>query len=466
LGALVDEVTTALAPYSRWLARTPGGRGSVASTVLLPSDLLDHEPGPLLPLMTWADDRLGGSLHAVVDGTQFAPFWSSADPRGMSREEAASLALVLARIGLGVEPDVRFAGPPLGPGPVVLFRLDPQATDRPGAGHRAACTLVSLAATILLAIGDPNDASAADGTVNRTVTALAAQVHLTVEERSRLGARLRWLLAGGADPTRLRRRAEALTPAERDAAGHFLIRVAAESSPIGPAVLDALAAGYRLLELPADQLYRGLHAALAAEQDAAAQTSDHTVGRGPVVARRGRPVPGGHTLPWAEPRPVLPGSVAGPATGQTPDEAGSEAVGETSGSRVLLRQAVIRRRILETDAVATLLAGIFTADADAPHGATGHGATGHGATGHSATGHSATGRTGLDAVHRTILTEVAARPRWSSTEFAALTGRHGVLPAGALDVINDAAIEITGAPAIGGDDVLRADDDVVRELLE
>jgi TerB N-terminal domain/TerB-C domain len=508
LGTLVDEVTGALTPYSRWLARTPGGRASVASTMLLPDDLLDHRPGPLRPLMSWADDRLGGASHAVVDAAEFAPFWSSADPRGMSREEASSLAVVLARIGLGVEPDVRFAGPPLGPGPAVLFRLDPQAsgsraTERPSAGYRSACLLLAVAAASVLARTDrtvPPDAATEHDidhdTVNRTVTALAAEIRLTVDERTRLCARLRWLLASRVDPARVRRRAEALTPAERDAGGHFLLRLATECAPVGPDVVAALTEGYRLLALPQDQLFHRLHQALTADAPpgsaapswpapparsrssrlpsspasaSSAAAVDSPQGRGPVLVRRGRPDTG-HALPWASTEPAASTTVPVRPSPTGPVPAAAEPPAAAAGHRpvagpVPLRPAVLDRRITETEGVTALLAGIFTADDDPAHDTTAPDDPDH-AAGRPGTGAPDPGAVpGLDAAHGSILTAVSARSTWSGTEFAALAAERGVLPVGALDVINEAAITLTGQPAIEGDDPLSIDDAVVREML-
>ncbi|MDQ2873781.1 MAG: TerB N-terminal domain-containing protein, partial [Actinomycetota bacterium] len=155
LGALADSVTDALTPYSRWLARTPGGLGSLASTALLPAELIDQGDGPLQQLMTWANAHLDGQFAAVIDASEFSAFWSTADPARMSRDEAESLALVLHRTGLGVEPDVRFGGPALAPGPVVLFRLDRLAGQdlarSPSPGYLAATTLLQLAAIIVAA---------------------------------------------------------------------------------------------------------------------------------------------------------------------------------------------------------------------------------------------------------------------------------------------------------------------------
>src|SRR5216683_878651 len=256
LGALVDSVTDALTPYSRWLARTPGGHGSLASTALLPADLLDLDPGPLRHLLTWANAHLDGQFAAVIDASEFSAFWSTANPAGMSRDEAASLALILARAGLGVEPDVRFGGPALAPGPAVLFRLDREAADAPSPGYLAATTMLHLAAVVALATGARSNS---DDIANAIITGLAAEVRLPVTERSRLAARLRWLLASGATLPRPDRRISALTAAEREAAGHFLVSVGTAGPVLAPETVTALTKAYRLLGLDPDLVYRRLH---------------------------------------------------------------------------------------------------------------------------------------------------------------------------------------------------------------
>jgi TerB-C domain len=458
---VVDSVTDALTPYSRWLARTPGGRGSVASTALLPDDLLDHDPGPLRPLLTWTNAQLDGRHTVVVDGRDFGPFWSTADPATMSREESASLAVVLARVGLGVEPDVRFAGPALGPGPVVLFRLDPQAEERPSPGYQGATTMLGLAAA--LPGGPPvpgrEDQHRLDDTVNQMITALAAEVQLTVGERSRLAARLRWQLTTGADTSRLHRRAEALTSTEREAAGQFLVAVAASRPPISAEIVSALTKAYRVLGLHPELLYRRLHHhGLTGGDAAVAPGGEPQSGDDPVVVRRGRTSAAGHPLPRVPPRAVpAPGTTSGaPADGHAP--------------QVRLSQAVVTRTLAETEAVSALLTGIFADDGpragrDAVREATAEATL-------EATPDADTGRpagtslpAALDGVHSRLLRELATRSFWSRSDLAELAAGYGVLPSGALDVINEVAMEIAGEPVVEGDDELRVNHDVLREIL-
>lgn len=428
LGALVDSVTDALTPYSRWLARTPGGLGSLASTALLPAELLDLDPGPLRHVLTWANAHLDGRFAAVIDASEFSAFWSAANPAGMSRDEAASLALILARAGLGVEPDVRFGGPALAPGPAVLFRLDREAADAPSPGYLAATTMLHLGAIIALAAGqaqaDPDEAAIA------IVTRLAADAVLSVTERSRLAARLRWLFAFGDALTWPDRRISALTATEREAAGHFLISVATGGPLLAPQTVTALAKAYRLLGLDPDLIYRRLHQLSVGPAD------------DPVVVRRGRPGPPGHQLPRTP-----DGKRAAPS-GATP---GAQA---DAASGVQLSQEVIRRKMTETAAVSTLLASIFTGEeevASAPQARRGEASQGY--------------RGGLDQPHSRLLGELATRSSWSRAEFAELAAKHGVMPSGALDVINEVAMETAGEPVIEGDDELTVNDNALHELL-
>ncbi len=425
LGALTDSVTDALTPYSRWLARNPGGRGSLASTALLPADLLELDPGPIRHLLAWANAHLDGKFAAVIDASEFSAFWSTSDPAAMSRDEAASLALVLARAGLGVEPDVRFGGPALAPGPAVIFRLDRQAADAPSPGYLAATTMLHLAAAVALAAGsDPQD------NANAIITGLAAEVRLSVTERSRLAARLRWLFASGAARGLPDRRISALTETEREAAGHFLVSVATAGPVLAPATVTALIRAYRLIGLEPGLVYRRLHQRGLASAD------------GPVVVRRPRADQPGHPLPRA-----ASGSGAAPAE----PAPGARAV---AASGVQLSQEVIARKMTETAAVSTLLASIFTDEGPAPSAA----GLPRGEAGQDRP-------CGLDQPHSRLLGELATRSSWSRADFAGLAARHGVMPSGAMDVINEAAMETAGEPVLEGDDELTINDDAMRELL-
>ncbi len=465
LGSLVDGAATALEPYRQWLARFPDGRGSLAATALLPRELVDVGHGQVGALRVWAERQLDGRPWAVVDAGGFWMFWSTAAPDRMARDEAAALLAVLALLDLGVEPDVRFGARSLTRSPAVLFRLGRPApagaaeepatmplaaslgstagaaeepatmplaaslgsTDRPSSRFPAAAAIMRCAAAVASATCAPRSIDPRDprgAAVLATVNNLTAVLPLAPGEDLRLVARLGWLLTTRVDIDRLGRHTTALTAAERETAGHYLVTVAQAADPaVGPAGIAALTRVYRILGLEPDLVFQRLHersvghgANLRPVGWPGAQERD-----APVVVQVAGAAPNGYALPWAH-------------------------------GGVPLDRATIGRKIAESHAAATLLGTIFDAgDDDDQTGIDGHPGAEQIAT--------------LDAAHSALLRALAARKSCSRTEFAELAAAHGVLPEGALDVLNDVAIETTGAPVVADGDTLAIDNDVLVELL-
>jgi hypothetical protein len=119
---------------------------------------------------------------------------------------------------------------------------------------------------------------------------------------------------------------------------------------------------------------------------------------------------------------------------------------------VPLDRSMIARKVAETAAVGTLLAEVFAYDEPS-------------ASEYPPPDRGADLVTGLDRPHSLLLRVLATQPSWTREEFAILADVHGVLPDGALDLLNEAAIEATGAPVVDGDTTLTLDCDVLEELL-
>jgi hypothetical protein len=403
LGALVDEVAASLDAYRRWVARYPQGRGTLPAATLLPRELLDPDRGQFGELRAWADARLGGRSWTVVDGAEFTAFWHTAAPAGMARAEAAALLEVLALLGVGVEPDVRFAAPALGSGPAVLFRLGRRPADRPGARFVAAAAMARCAAAVAGAARPVDPRGAVGAAVLATVRDLGVHLRLDPDEGLRLVARASWLLTAGVDVERLGRHVKPLDRADRELAGRYLVTVAMAADPaVGPATVGVLARLYRLLGLDPTSVFGRLH-----RRSLGGPLDDE-----PVVVRPAELDPGGHPLPWA----------------------------------VSLDPSAVRRTLAESSAAAALLTSIFEAAPDAAPAP-------------------ARDVAGLDRAHGRLLGALAARPSWTRDEFGSLAAAYGVLPDGALDVLNEVAIDVAGAPVVEDGATLAVDQDVLRELL-
>ena len=430
LGELFTSVTDELDPYSRWLGRNPEKAGSIAALALLPSELAIGVSGQVRELTTWADGLLGTNGVATISGSDLMRFWPLVSPEKLSRAEGVALAQALARLDLGIEPDLRFGGPPIArESLVVLFRMSEHPPETASAAYATATMLVYLAAIVGSA-----DRNASEREIDQLRGHLDGSLNLTLAERRRLDAHLAWLAATDLKLTglRLKKRIDALTATEREAIGSILTSVAASDGVISPAEVTTLMKIYKLLGLDPEAVTSRLHATLTSTSPRPA--------RGPVTVRpAGTPDPG-------FPLPPRPGQTGEPANDSAP----------TNG--FVLDPEAIRRKMADTAVVSALLGSIFTEDYgtnvlqwkdETPQKVTGQ-------TAADAPTDAPAGDLigGLDASHSGLLRQLATRESWDAEAFEALASSFQLMPNGALDVLNEAAYEIAGEPVIEGDDPL------------
>jgi tellurite resistance protein len=377
-----------LAPYSRLLARNPDAAGTVAAVALLPDELLDEQVPVLQPLRCFVDDHLGGGGHpVVVMGDELAAFWPPRTEGRFGKADAVGLAQLLGRLGIGVEPDVRMGGPVLDCGPMVLFRLGGDHPGTPSHEYSAATVLLHLAVVVTAADDDVTEQER-----RLLVGHLESALQLSDGERTRLVAHMTWLLATGVKLTGLKKRLATLTTAQRGGIAEFVALVAAADGTIAPQEVTALRKIYTLLELDPESVYGKLHA-LSVSPLPASQ---------PVTVRHASGNQPAHLLP--------------PPPGQ-----------------VRLDPAVIQAKLAESAAVSALLSDIFVGDepvAVAPPPV------------HTAHVH------GLDGPHSTLLRRLVERSSWTRPELEGLCDGLGLLPDGALDTLNEVAMDVTGEPVI------------------
>ena len=72
---------------------------------------------------------------------------------------------------------------------------------------------------------------------------------------------------------------------------------------------------------------------------------------------------------------------------------------------------------------------------------------------------------GLDAEHSRMLRALESASTWSIDGFDHLAQGHGLMPAGALEALNDAAFDSCGDALLEGDDPIEVNDAVWQEML-
>ena len=120
--AIADKASDALDKYSRYLGRNPEGRGTIEAHALLPEAIWSRFPCPEKEeLRIWVANQVeAGGLVPVEDVIERL---EGARPDKVGKRQLIGVADALARLGVGMAPDPRFAlrQPRYGE-PVVLFR--------------------------------------------------------------------------------------------------------------------------------------------------------------------------------------------------------------------------------------------------------------------------------------------------------------------------------------------------------
>lgn len=273
LWRLADECTDELDGYSRFIGKSPDGAQTAAAVSLLPEVLLASRGGAIVEdLRNWMSEILDGGHAAVVPLDALMERWSPGHTGKLTKREAGNMASLLGKLGVGVEPDVRFGAPTPRPGSsAVLFRLPAGAANEPSPAYMAAKPLVHLSAVV----------AAADGSIRpdqqEFVTDHLDRVPgLDDAERRRLVSHIEFLTTGRLGMYGMKRKVEEIPTERREDVGRFLIGLATAGGTVSREEVTALEKVFGYLGLDAADVYRHLHGLGIGET-------------GPVLVRGARP---------------------------------------------------------------------------------------------------------------------------------------------------------------------------------
>jgi uncharacterized tellurite resistance protein B-like protein len=433
LKVLGGEVTDELDAYSRFIGRRPDEAATPAAVALLPPELADsHGGGIIASFKAWTESQLDGRAQAAIDFSGLLELWSPEGSDKFAKRDAVALATTLERMGVGIEPDVRFGMPTPKQGTcAALFRLPSGSTSAPSAAYTAAVSLVHLTAIVAAA-----DGSISSDEQNHLASHMEGVLGLDAGERARLDAHLCFLAAGKISVSGAKRKVELIPEGQRAAVGRFLIDVAAADGVISPSEISTLTKVFAQLGLDESDLFSQVHALESGD-------------RGPVTVREAEP-----SQRWSIPEPPTAG--------------------------VTLDPAKVQARLAETAHVAALLTDIFAADDSLPDQAppaarpatwappTLPSAGPSAAEPSTNSLHAGLPRVGaLDPAHSELVRRLATRPVWDRAIAEDLSHELGLpfLDA-AVDRINDQAFESCGEPLLEGDDLIEVNEFCAEELLK
>lgn len=387
---IAGEATDALDKYSRYLGRNPDGRGGIEAHGLLPESIRSLFPcAELEALRGWvAETVAAGGLVPVEDLIERL---EGAPPDKITKRNLTGAADALAGLGIGMAPDPRFALHRPKPGePVILFDLpdDVRTIDVPGPGYAAALLNLTVATMVAHADGVIDDAE---------ITYLAKQIAsngaISAAERARLVANLAWMTAVPPDLSNVRAKLRAAPDAAQTALGQIAIIAAGANGAIHPEEIKTIERLYKTMGMDAGRIYSDLHALTSSSE--------------PVTVRPADTATSDHAIP-PPPEPERP------------------------RGQVVLDAARIAAVTADTARVSQVLGDIFAGDEeDEPEETEPEPSTDN----HFH---------GLDASHRAVATALLTRAAWTEDEFADIASAHNLMPAGALETINEWAFERFG----------------------
>ena len=419
---IADQVQEDLAKYSRWIGRHHE-RGSLDALALLPPALLrsrlqDEHRAILAPI----ESRLASEEIALVPVAELVEHWPTQKPNQVRKNEARKMATFLAALGFGIEPDPRYGGPNPGLSEhLAVFRLD--RGDQPPSEECGA-------ASLLLHLGAAVASVDEDFTLEeqRLLEAhLEASLDLKEGDRTRLKAHLRWLSASPPDLRGIRKRAADLPEQDRRRLGRFLLGVALADGRLDATELTLLEKIYPSLGLDKSAVHSELHS---------------------LIARGEAPATGAVTVISSEPSQeyIIP-------------EEPREPVADTE---FVLDRKLVSAIQADSREASIVLQSIFVDDSEEIASAGTDGTPEVRQVGEA----DGFALLELDAAQADFLRTLLSRREWPRSDLETVARSHGIMPDGAIEIINERSYALWEEPIIEGADPVEINEYLMSDHFE
>jgi len=409
-GAIAEECTIELEPYSRFLGRKGNDPKSLAALSLIPKELIVRTRGAKI-----IKERLSKICNGNLGLIAFENLYKTIGqkpPYQVRKKDLESLASFIESMDFGMAPDIRFHNmKPTLDGNVVVFAKGHGLDFRPSKEFRTVGTILRLGAMVSQI--DKDIAPAEEATLQSLIQ---DNRELNSIEKDSLMAFLHWCLRTPLNVTGLKQRLSEVSEAEKTAISHILVTVAHADGVVKPEEIKQLEKLYTTLGLNKEQVTSDLHT-LAANS-------------GPVtVGLRDQ------ETTYTIPQPAKP-------------------VGTAMG--FVLNEELIRIREEETKQVKSVLEDIFTKqdENDAEVESTPDEAI-----------VSSNPLALLDAAHQNLFNQLMTQETWKRDALHETCKGLGLMVDGAMEVINEWAFDNANAPLIDDGEPVYIDINLAKEIL-
>lgn len=407
LFAIADACTDELDAYSRHLGRKENTPTPLAALALLPKELVFGSPAAQATLN--ALHAAAGSGPGLMKTKALYEALGESAPAQLGKKEAENLAVLIEKLGFGIIPDVRYYGiKPDTHSEIVIFLRGHGLDFRPSGEFRLVASMIRLGAMV----------SQCDGNVSPHEEAVLKNLvqdnrNLTGIEKDSLLAYLHWSLHTPQGTSGLKQKLAELGESEKGLVSRILVTVAHADGYLDPKEIKQLEKLYTALGLDKALVTGDLH---TANTDA------------PVTVAQWEHAPS-HSIP----------AQSVPSPGFT------------------LNKELIRIREQETQQVRSVLENIFTEEEHETASATIGQQDGVKASGSPFEN--------LDTAHQKLLLRLKEQTHWEREAVYEVCKDLGLMPDGALEVLNEWAFENANAPLIDDGEPIYFDIELAKEIL-
>lgn len=405
LREIAKSCETELDAFSRYLGRKTGTKDSIEAAALLPQALLTgYEGKEYRNIIDLVKELSISEQHTVINLSKILQFVPSINRDNFSKREATALVQVLSKMGIGMEPDLRFNNLLLKKEQdVILFKLPDESMDAPSKEYMAATILVKLASAVAHA-----DGHVAPEEKHNIEKHLETWFKLSVAEKIRLKAYTNWLLSSCPNLSGIKKHLEVFNQQQKETIGKFLVGIAQSDGYVDPEEIKILTKIYDLLGLTVQDVFSHTHSAAT----------------DPVTIETAEVTKQGYALP--------------PQSGN-------------GDKGINLDMDTVEAKLAETVVVSSLLNNIFT-DVDEPVAIK------------RASDSNKIGFAGLDIEISEFMRLLASRLSWARDELENIASEKKLMLDGTLDSINDASFDHFGGPFFEGYDPIEINPDYAKEI--
>jgi uncharacterized tellurite resistance protein B-like protein len=286
--SIAEECVDELDSYSRYLGSKNAKPGSIEAEALLPQPLLMDSDNPeILNLKNWLVKATND--FNLISAKDLLKFWHYDEKNSISKKEAENISGLLEKLGYGIEPDIRYHGMKIdSQGTIVLFKAGNSKFVQPDESFFSMSLLLRLGAIVAHA-----DGTFCDQEKSYFSKLIDQQIHLKSEQKFRLSAYLEWLLHTPPNMAGLKNRFSALDQDQKKNIAEIMLQTANADGVIDPEEIKQLEKIYKMLGLATESVIEHLHSYKAANrepvtiQKANAGKTEYTIPKEPVGEKEG-----------------------------------------------------------------------------------------------------------------------------------------------------------------------------------